>query len=66
MNKWGRGREAGGKELRVEGTEENERGGRLGGRLKGVRKRKRARHKFECEVVTFKLRLVKVKEEGDR
>ncbi len=46
-------------------TGENERGGRLGGRLKGVRRRKRARRGFECEVMVTKLRLVKVKEEGD-
>ena len=47
-------------------TGEDERGGRLGGRLKGVRRRKRARRGFECEVMATKLRLVKVKEEGDR
>jgi len=40
----------------------SEGGGRMGGRLKGVRKRKRAWRPFECEVVTLKLRLVKVKE----
>ncbi len=51
--------------MRVEGTEGNERGGRLGGRLKSVRKRKRARRGFECEVMAFKLRLVKIKEQGD-
>ncbi|MEE9615819.1 MAG: hypothetical protein V3T90_02295 [Anaerolineae bacterium] len=47
-------------------TGEDERGRRLGGRLKGVRRRKRARRGFECEVMATKLRLVKVKEEGDR
>ena len=47
-------------------TGEDESGRRLGGRLKGVRRRKRARRGFECEVMATKLRLVKVKEEGDR
>jgi hypothetical protein len=33
---------------------------RRGGRLKGVRKRKRARQRgFTCEVMAFKMRLVK-------
>jgi len=45
--------------MKVKGTEENDRGGRMGGRLKGVRKRKRARRGFECEVVAMKLRLVR-------
>ena len=47
------------REMKVKGTEENDRGGRMGGRLKGVRKRKRARRGFECEVVAMKLRLVR-------
>ncbi|MDY7076957.1 MAG: hypothetical protein SXV54_08535 [Chloroflexota bacterium] len=52
----------------VEGTGEDGKGGRLKGRLKGVRKRKRARRDFECEAVASKMRLVKVEkveEEGD-
>jgi hypothetical protein len=40
---------------------EGERDGRRGGRLKGVRKRKRARREFECEVMALKMRLVKIK-----
>ena len=47
-------------------TEENESGGRMGGRLKGVRKRKRARRGFECKVVALKLRLVKARGRGGR
>jgi len=35
--------------------------GRRGGRLKGVRKRKRALRKMECEVMAWKMRLVKTK-----
>lgn len=34
---------------------------RRGGKLKGVRKRKRARQGFACEVMAFKMRLVKKK-----
>ncbi len=52
--------------MTTKGMEENESGGRMGGRLKGVRKRKRSRRGFECEVVALKLRLVKVKGKGDR
>ena len=51
--------------MRVKGTGENKEGGELKGRLKGVRKRKRARRGFECEVMALKMHLVKVKEEGD-
>jgi hypothetical protein len=40
---------------------ECERGGRRGGRLKGVRKRKRAQRGFECEVMALKMRLVKIR-----
>jgi len=40
--------------------------GRLPGRLKGVRKRKRARRDFACEVVAQKLRLVKFRMQSDR
>jgi hypothetical protein len=41
---------------------ENKRDRRRGGRLKGVRKRKRARQEgFACEVMAFKMRLVKKK-----
>ena len=36
------------------------------GRLKGVRKRKRALRGFECEVVAQKLRLVSIKGQSDR
>jgi hypothetical protein len=32
---------------------------RRGGRLKGVRKRKRSRQTFTCEVMAFKMQLVK-------
>ena len=35
-------------------------------RLKVVRKRKRARHGFECEVVASKMRLVKAEGENGR
>jgi hypothetical protein len=39
---------------------DGEKGNRRGGRLKGVRKRKRARQQgFACEVMAFKMRLVK-------
>ena len=42
-------------------------GGRLpGGRLEGVRKRKRARRRFESAVVMQKLRLVKIRGRGGR
>lgn len=51
--------------MKTKGAGENEKGGRMGGRLEGVRKRKRARRGFECEVVATKLRLVRVKEEGE-
>jgi hypothetical protein len=38
---------------------------RRGGRLKGVRKRKRARQQgFTCEVMAFKMRLVKKRTNG--
>ncbi|GEM_PF-4083774 len=36
------------------------------GRLKRVKRRKSARHEFECEVMALKLRLVKVKETGEQ
>lgn len=52
--------------MTTKGMEENEGSERMGGRLKGVRKRKRARRGFECEVVALKLRLVKVKGKGGR
>jgi len=51
--------------MKAEGKGENERGGRIGGRLKGVRKRKRARRGFECDVMALKLRLVKTRETSD-
>ena len=39
---------------------------RRGGRLKGVRKRKRARQQeFTCEVMAFKMRLVKKRSEDN-
>jgi hypothetical protein len=41
-------------------------GGRLPGRLKGVRKRKRAKRGYKCEVVAQKLRLVQVRTRGER
>ena len=42
--------------------------GRLpgGGRLEGVRRRKRARRRFESAVVMQKLRLIKIKGRGGR
>ena len=46
--------------------DEGERGGRLGKRLRDVRKRKRTRRGFACEVVVRKMRLVKIEEERDR
>jgi hypothetical protein len=40
---------------------------RRGGRLKGVRKRKRAQRVFNCEVMAFKMRLVKKRtDESDK
>ncbi len=36
------------------------------GRLKRVKRRKHAQHEFECEVMALKLRLVKVKENGEQ
>jgi len=45
---------------------EDRRSGRMGRRLRAVRKRKLARHNFECEVVASKMRLVKVEEENGR
>ena len=45
----------------MKGTGENEGSRRMGGRLEGVRKRKRARKGFACEVVALKLRLVRTK-----
>ncbi len=42
------------------------RGGRLKRQLRSVRKRKRARRlNFECEVVTSKMRLVKIEADSD-
>ena len=42
------------------------RGGRLKRQLKSVRKRKRARRlDFECDVVTSKMRLVKIEADSD-
>ena len=52
--------------MAAEKARENERDGELKERLRGVRKRKRARRGFECEVMALKMRLVKVKEQGDR
>ncbi len=52
--------------MKVGETEEDKRGGELKRRLKGVRKRRRARCGFECAVVGRKMRLVRVKEENDR
>lgn len=49
-----------------ENREEGERGGWLKKRLQVVRKRKRARRGFECEVMASKMRLVKVEEENGR
>ncbi len=41
-------------------------GGRFGKRLRAVRKRKRTRRGFACEVVVRKMRLVKIEEDRDR
>lgn len=49
-----------------ENRKEGERGGWLKKQLRDVRKRKLARHDFECEVVASKMRLVKVEEENGR
>jgi hypothetical protein len=38
--------------------------GRLDARLKGVRRRKRAQRRAGCEVLAFKLRLVKTESDG--
>ena len=38
---------------------------RRGGRLKGVRKRKRARRGLACEVIAHKLQLVKINSRKD-
>jgi len=38
--------------------------GRLDARLKGVRRRKRARHGAGCEVLASKLRLVEMESDG--
>ena len=52
-------------ETRVEERGEEGQGARLGGRLKGVRRRKRARPGTACDVLERKLRIVKMKGEGD-
>lgn len=39
--------------------------GRMG-RLKGLRRRKRARQEFKCEVLALKMRLVKIREMDGR
>ena len=52
-------------EMKVEERGEEGQGARLGARLKGVRRRKRARPGVECNVLERKLRMVKTKEEGD-
>ena len=38
---------------------------RRGGRLKGVRRRKRSKQTFTCEVMAFKMRLVKKRSEDN-
>lgn len=38
-------------------------GGRMG-RLRGLRRRKRARQEFKCEVMALKMRLVQIKKEN--
>jgi len=52
-------------EMKVEGTGENGRSGRLSRRLKGMQRRKRARCGLDCEVMVQKLKLVKIEEGGD-
>ena len=49
----------------VEGWVEDTEHSRLGVRLKGVQRRKRARHGTECQVLVSKMRMVKKKEESD-
>jgi len=51
--------------ISVEGGTEDTEHGRLGARLKGVQRRKRARPGTECKVLVSKMRMVKKKEEGD-
>lgn len=53
-------------EMNVEDGRGNEGGRERGGRLKGVRKRKRAYRGFECDVAAWRVRLAKIKEESDR
>ncbi len=36
------------------------------GRLRGLRRRKRARQEFKCEVLALKMRLVKIREMDGR
>jgi hypothetical protein len=44
----------------------DQKGGKLKRRLKGVRKRKKAQPRLQCDVMAFKLRLVKAKGQLDR
>ena len=45
--------------------EQGQKGGELKKRLKGVRKRKKAQPRFGCDVMAFKMRLVKTKGQLD-
>ena len=51
--------------IALEGGTEDTEHGRLGARLKGVQRRKRARPGTDCEVLVSKMRMVKKKEESD-
>lgn len=43
---------------------DGEKDDRRGGRLRGVRKRRRARRALECDVMALKMRLVRIKGQG--
>jgi len=52
--------------MKTKTAEAGSKEGRLKRRLKSVRKRKRARRDFECDVVALKMRLVEIEEHSDR
>jgi hypothetical protein len=45
---------------------QDQKGGEIKRRLRGVRKRKQAQPRFGCDVMAFKMRLVKAKGQLDR
>jgi hypothetical protein len=49
----------------AEATQDNKRDSGIKGRLKGVRRRKRARYDSACEVVALKMDQVKAREESE-